>query len=244
MDDKHSESGKGWGALHRRLLEGKSALFAIGTTVVISIGGLVEIVPLFNASSSLTWERGNWVTPYTPLEVAGRDIYIREGCMVCHSQMIRPMRAEMLRYGEWSRAAEYQYDRPFLLGSRRTGPDLQREGGARPDAWHYEHMKDPRSMSPGSIMPTYPWLLRAKIDPADVTASVVALARVGTPYAATDEASVTAALEEQGAQIVGNLSSAGVTAAWDDEIVALTAYLQRLGREGKTHLAAQQGGGQ
>ena len=225
------------------MLEGKAGILAIATTVVISIGGLVEIVPLFSTSSSLAWERGTWVTPYTPMEIAGRDIYIREGCMVCHSQMIRPMRAEMLRYGEWSRAAEYQYDRPFLLGSRRTGPDLQREGGVRPDAWHYEHMKDPRSMSPGSIMPTYPWLLRAKIHPADVTASVVALARVGTPYAATDQAAVTAALEEQGAQIVSNLSSAGVTAAWDDEIVALTAYLQRLGREGKAHLAAQQGGG-
>ena len=243
MDNEHTGSEKGWGALHRRLLEGRSALFAIGTTVVISIGALVEIVPMFSASSSLSWERANWVTPYTPLEVAGRDIYVREGCMVCHSQMIRPMRAEMLRYGEWSRAAEFQYDRPFLLGSRRTGPDLQREGGKRPDAWHYEHMKDPRSMTPGSIMPTYPWLLDAKIDPADVAASVVALARVGTPYAATDRASVTAALEEQGATVALSLSSAGVTAAWDDEIVALTAYLQRLGKDGSAHLARQQGGG-
>lgn len=242
MDDKQSESGKGYGQAHRRLLEGKAAVFAIATTIVVSVGGLVEIVPMFSAASSLSWERGDWVTPYTPLEVAGRDIYIREGCYLCHSQMIRPMRAEMLRYGEWSRAAEYQYDRPFLLGSRRTGPDLQREGGKRPDAWHYEHMRDPRAMTAGSIMPTYPWLLTAKIDAADVAASVAALAKVGTPYAATDEASVTASLREQGGQVVSSLGSAGVTAAWDDEIVALIAYLQRLGKDGSAHLAEAGGG--
>lgn len=244
MDTKQSDAGTSREPLHRRLLEGRAALFAIVTTVVISIGGLVEIVPLFSAAPGASWERAGWVTPYTPLEVAGRDIYIREGCMACHSQMIRPMRAEMLRYGEWSRAAEYQYDRPFLLGSRRTGPDLQREGGRRPDAWHYEHMKDPRSMTAGSIMPTYPWLLTYKIDPADVTASLVALAAVGTPYTATDEASVAKALRDQANEIVVSLSRAGVTAEWDDEIVALTAYLQRLGKEGSAHLAVQQGGGQ
>lgn len=243
MDNRHSESEKSYGQLHRRLFERKAATFAIVTTLAISIGGLVEIVPMFSASSSLAWEHGDWVTPYTPLEVAGRDIYIREGCYVCHSQMIRPMRAEMLRYGEWTRAAEYQYDRPFLLGSRRLGPDLQRVGGKYPDAWHYEHMRDSRSTSPRSIMPTYGWLHRSKIDPSDVTASVVALSKVGTPYAATDEAWVSAALQEQGQRIVRSLSTAGVTAAWDDEIVALIAYLQRLGTEGKAHVT-QQGGGQ
>jgi cytochrome c oxidase cbb3-type subunit I/II len=243
MDNHQNHAGKSHEPLHRRLLEGKAALFAITTTVVISIGALVELTPMFNAGSALSWERADWVTPYTPLEVAGRDIYVREGCMVCHSQMIRPMRAEMLRYGEWTRAAEYQYDRPFLLGSRRTGPDLQREGGKRPDAWHYEHMKDPRSMTPGSIMPTYPWLLTAKVRPADVSASMVALRRVGTPYAATDEAAVTAALQEQGGVIVASLAGAGVTAEWDDEIVALTAYLQRLGKDGGAQLAKQIGGG-
>ncbi|MDP2958233.1 MAG: cytochrome-c oxidase, cbb3-type subunit II [Longimicrobiales bacterium] len=242
MDDKHQDSEKAYGRIHRRLFEGKAAVFAIATTLAISVGALVELVPMFT-TSSLGWERGDWVTPYTPLEVAGRDIYIREGCYLCHSQMIRPMRAEMLRYGEWSRAAEYQYDRPFLLGSRRMGPDLQRVGGKYPDAWHYEHMRDPRSTSPGSIMPTYGWLHGKKIDPADIGASVVALSKVGTPYAATGEEWVAAALREQGQRIVGNLSGAGVTAAWDDEIVALIAYLQRLGTEGKAHLA-QQGGGQ
>ena len=243
MSDNHKESEKAYGRIHRRLFEGKAAIMAIATTVAISVGALVELVPMFTASSSLSWERADWVTPYTPLEVAGRDIYIREGCYLCHSQMIRPMRAEILRYGDWTRSAEYQYDRPFLLGSRRLGPDLQRVGGKYPDAWHYEHMRDPRSTSPGSIMPTYAWLLRAKIDPADVTASVVALSKVGTPYPNTDEGWVSGQLQQQGTTIVGNLSTAGITAAWDDEIVALIAYLQRLGTDGKAHLA-QTGGDQ
>lgn len=234
---EHNESQSGYGRLHR-LLEGKAAMFAIATTVVISIGGLVEIVPMYTAQS-LTWERADWVTPYTPLEVAGRDIYVREGCYLCHSQMVRPMRAEILRYGEWSRSAEYQYDRPFLLGSRRLGPDLHRVGGKYPDAWHYEHMRDPRATSPGSIMPTYPWLLRAKVDPADVTASVVALSKAGTPYEDVSAEAVGAALRTQGEEIVRSLSGAGITAAWDDEIVAVIAYLQRLGAEGKAHLAGR-----
>ena len=158
---------KGKETLHR-LIEGKGWLFAVLTTVAISIGGLVEIVPMFTAK--LGPEPLAGITPYTPLEIAGRDIYIREGCYTCHSQMVRPMRAEMLRYGEWTRAGEYAYDHPFLLGSRRTGPDLQRVGGKYPDTWHYEHMRDPRSTSPGSIMPTYPWLLSQRYDTSDVVA--------------------------------------------------------------------------
>jgi cytochrome c oxidase cbb3-type subunit I/II len=239
-NEQQHDSDAGYGAMHRRL-EGKAALFAIFTTVAISIGGLVEIIPMFTATSSLSWERADWVTPYTPLEVAGRDIYIREGCYLCHSQMIRPMRAEILRYGDWTRAAEYQYDRPFLLGSRRLGPDLQRVGQKYPDAWHYEHMRDPRSTSPGSVMPVYPWLIDAKVDPADIGRSVRALAKVGTPYDATDDASVAASLEAQGREIVGRLSTAGITAEWDDEIVAMIAYLQRLGVEGTAQL---EGGGE
>jgi len=238
---QHNESEKAYGRLHRRLFEGKAAVFAVATTVAVSIGGLVEIVPMYTAQS-LTWERADWVTPYTALEVAGRDIYIREGCYLCHSQMVRPMRSEILRYGEWSHSAEYQYDRPFQLGSRRLGPDLQRVGGKYPDAWHYEHMRDPRSTSPGSIMPTYPWLHRNKIDPADITASMVALRRAGTPYADVTEETVAGALQTQGQQIVQSLSGAGITATWDDEIVALIAYLQRLGADGKRHFAQQQGG--
>jgi cytochrome c oxidase cbb3-type subunit I/II len=183
------------------------------------------------------------VTPLTPLEVAGRDIYIREGCYLCHSQMVRPMRAELLRYGEWSRSGEYAYDHPFLLGSRRIGPDLQRVGGKYPDAWHYEHMRDPRSTSPGSIMPPYPWLLRDRIDAADITASVRALRRVGVPYTDDQIASVPAQLAAEGQEIVARLASSSIKTEPDREIVALIAYLQRLGKDGKAAIAAGQGGG-
>lgn len=240
-EQRQPESGPTYGRLHRKFFEGRAAVFAVTTAVVISIGGLVEIVPMFT-TSSISWERADWVTPYTPLEVAGRDIYVREGCYLCHSQMVRPLRAEMLRYGEWTRAAEYQYDRPFLLGSRRLGPDLQREGGKYPDAWHYEHMRDPRSTSPGSVMPPYPWLLDDKVDPGDIGASIRALARVGTPYANTDDASVAAELERQGSTVVTSLATSGITAEWDDEIVAVIAYLQRLGVDGNRYLSTRGGG--
>jgi cytochrome c oxidase cbb3-type subunit I/II len=214
-----------------RMLEGRGTLFAVLTTVVILIGGLVEIVPMFTAK--LGPERLPGVTPYTALEVAGRDIYIREGCYTCHSQMIRPTRAEILRYGEWTRAGEYTYDHPFLLGSRRIGPDLQRVGGKYPDAWHYEHMRDPRSTSPGSIMPAYAWLLERRLDPADVRASVRALRSVGLPYSDAEVAGVAASLQQQGQGIVERLGTAGITTPPDREIVALIAYLQRLGTDGK-----------
>jgi cytochrome c oxidase cbb3-type subunit I/II len=171
--------------------------------------------------------------------VAGRDIYIREGCYTCHSQMVRPTRAEELRYGPWTRAGEYAYDHPFLLGSRRIGPDLQRVGGKYPDAWHYVHLRDPRSTSPGSIMPAYAWLLEQRLDPADVTASMRALRSTGVPYSAHDVAGIPEALRRQGAEIVGRLAPAGLHTEADREIVAVIAYLQRLGRDGKTALSAQ-----
>lgn len=224
---------------HRRLLEGRATLFAVLTTVTISIGGLVEIVPMFSASTGPQPLEG--VTPYTPLEVAGRDIYIREGCYLCHSQMVRPMRAETLRYGAWARAGEYQYDHPFLLGSRRIGPDLMRVGGKYPDAWHYEHMRDPRSTSPGSIMPTYQWLLEWKVDPADIQASLTALSRVGVPYTQADIDGAPASMAQQGNEIVARLKSSNITAAPDDEIVAMIAYLQRLGKDGRAAIEAGEG---
>jgi len=221
---------------HRRVLENKAGLFAIVTTIAISIGGIVEIVPMFTTVAGP--EKPDWVSPYTPLEVAGRDIYIREGCYVCHSQMVRPMRAELLRYGEWTRAGEYRYDHPFLLGSRRIGPDLQRVGGKYPDAWHYEHMRDPRSTTPGSVMPPYAWLLERSIDPSDVRASVVALRKVGVPYTDADVDGVPGSLTDQGQQIVARLATAGIQTDPDREIVALIAYLQRLGVDGRRAIEA------
>jgi len=169
--------------------------------------------------------------------VAGRDIYIREGCYLCHSQWVRPTRAEVLRYGPWTRAFEYTYDRPFLMGSRRMGPDLQRVGGKYPDGWHYEHMRDPRSTSPGSAMPPYSWLHRDRIDPGDIAASIRALSRAGVPYPFTDESQVLASLQEQGATVVANLASQGIESQWDAEIVAVIAYLQRLGVDGNAVLS-------
>jgi len=231
MSDTQTEQKEHW---HRRLLEGRTALFTILTTVVISIGGIVEIVPMFSVKAGPQPLEG--VTPYTPLEVAGRDIYIREGCYLCHSQMVRPMRSELLRYGEWTRAGELVYDRPFLLGSRRIGPDLQRVGGKYPDAWHYEHMRDPRSTSPGSIMPAYAFLLDWRTDPKDVAASVRALSRLGVPYDDASEASVRASIDAQSATIVRNLADANIAAEPDREIIALIAYLQRLGRDGRAAL--------
>jgi len=214
---------------HRRLLEGKAGLFAALTTAVISVGGLVEIVPMFTVEAAP--DAHVVPEPYTPLEVAGRDIYVREGCSTCHSQMVRPFRDETLRYGEWSHAVEYTWDRPFLLGSRRIGPDLHRVGGKYPDAWHWEHLRDPRSTSPGSIMPAYTWLVEDKLDPEDVRASVKALARVGTPYSEQEIADVPRLMQQQGEAIVRRLAEAGVQAEWDDEVVAVIAYLQRLGTD-------------
>jgi cytochrome c oxidase cbb3-type subunit I/II len=223
---------------HRRVLEGRLGFFAVCTTIAILIGGIVEIVPMFTATAGPEQLAG--VHPYTPLEVAGRDIYVREGCYTCHSQMVRPTRAELLRYGAWSRAGEYAYDRPFQLGSRRMGPDLHRVGGKYPDAWHYQHMENPRSITPGSVMPNYAWLIRDRIDPADVQSSVKALQRAGTPYTDAEVTAVPAQLATQGAEIVARLKEAGITTEPDREIIAVIAYLQRLGVDGRDAIKAQE----
>jgi cytochrome c oxidase cbb3-type subunit I/II len=224
-------------AWHRRVIEPNAGLMAVLTTVVISVGGLVEIAPMF--SEQVGPDHSVAIEPYTALEIAGRDIYVREGCYLCHSQMVRPMRSETMRYGgEWSRAYEYQYDHPFLLGSRRIGPDLHRVGGKYPDSWHYEHMRDPRSTSPGSVMPTYEWLLSWKVDPADVQASMTALQTTGVPYTDEQIAKAPEDMDRQAGEIVGRLADAKITAAKDDEIVAVIAYLQRLGKDKPSPVAA------
>lgn len=232
-DMKDHGSGKKYGQFHRRVFEANAVNFAVWATIAILIGGIVEIVPMFTPAAP---EHSVDVTPYTPLELAGRDIYISEGCYLCHSQWVRPMRAEILRYGPWSRAWEYQYDRPFQLGSRRIGPDLHRLGGKYPDAWHYEHMRDPRSTSPGSVMPGYPWLLDGHVDAAEVRASMIALRKAGTPYTDAEIGAVEESLAAQGNEIVGRLQSAGIETEPDRAIVALIAYLQRLGVDGRNAL--------
>ena len=163
--------------------ERNSLVLLIGILIVVSIGGLVEIAPLFLLSSTI--EKVQGVRPYSPLELAGRDIYVREGCYNCHSQMIRSLRDEVERYGHYSLAAESMYDHPFQWGSKRTGPDLARVGGKYSDNWHIDHMRDPRSVVPESVMPGYPFLEKRKLDYADISARMQALRIAGVPY--TDE---------------------------------------------------------
>jgi cytochrome c oxidase cbb3-type subunit 2 len=163
-----------------QILEKNSILMVIGVLIVIAIGGLVEITPLFYLKSTI--EKVQGVRPYTPLELAGRNIYVREGCYNCHSQMIRPLRDEVERYGHYSLAAESMYDRPFQWGSKRTGPDLARVGGKYSDDWHRDHLKAPTSVVPGSIMPAYPWLAETDLDVAHIGDDLKVQAALGVPY--------------------------------------------------------------
>jgi cytochrome c oxidase cbb3-type subunit 2 len=164
-------------------LETNTGLLLIAVMVAISIGGLVEITPLFLIKD--TMETVGHVRPYTPLELRGRDIYIREGCYLCHSQMIRPFRDEQLRYGHYSLAEESKYDHPFQWGSKRTGPDLARVGGKYSDEWHVQHLIAPRSVVPESVMPNFPWLLTTPLDYSDITERMRALRITGVPYSLT-----------------------------------------------------------
>lgn len=165
---------------HHGKLERHSLLLVIGIVVVVSIGGLVEIAPLFWIKNTI--EKVDGVRPYTPLELAGRDIYIREGCYLCHSQMIRPLRDEVERYGHYSLAAESMYDHPFQWGSKRTGPDLARVGGKYSDGWHRDHLIDPRSVVPESVMPPYAFLATKDLRTRDLQAKLRAMTAVGVPY--------------------------------------------------------------
>lgn len=212
-----------------RWLEVKPLTFTALTLAAVLIGGLVEIVPMYLIKSNVPTIEA--VKPYTALEVLGRDIYIREGCVGCHSQMIRPFRSETERYGEYSKAGEFVYDHPFLWGSKRNGPDLHRVGGKYPDAWHYNHMEDPTSTSPGSVMPRYPWLLSAELETDSLQARIRALRSVGVPYPEGFEGEALAELEAQAGKVVENLRQGMVDAEPDREIIALIAYLQRLGTD-------------
>jgi cytochrome c oxidase cbb3-type subunit I/II len=214
-----------------RWIEGRPMQMLLWSTIVIAIGGIVQIMPMVFVDSQVP--KISTVKPYTPLELAGRDIYIREGCVGCHSQMIRPFRDETERYGEYSKSGEYVYDRPFLWGSKRTGPDLWREGGKYPDSWHYNHMLDPTSMSPGSIMPAYPHLLEDQLDLSDIPAKISVLRKLGTPYSKDFEKYAVDNAKEQAQKIARNLADQGIKDpnVADKEIIAIIAYLQRLGTD-------------
>jgi cytochrome c oxidase cbb3-type subunit 2 len=162
------------------IFEKNSIVLVVGVLVVIAIGGLVEITPLFYLKSTI--EKVDGIRPYTPLELAGRNIYVREGCYNCHSQMVRPLRDEVERYGHYSLAAESMYDRPFQWGSKRTGPDLARVGGKYSDDWHRDHLKAPKSVVPGTVMPGYPWLAQTDLDFEHIADDLRVQAALGVPY--------------------------------------------------------------
>jgi cytochrome c oxidase cbb3-type subunit I/II len=213
-----------------RVWERKPVFFTILTTVAILIGGIFELIPSFMMKDNEA-TKIEAVKPYTPLELEGRDIYISEGCVGCHSQMIRPFRYETERYGEYSKAGEFVYDHPFLWGSKRTGPDLHRVGGKYPDSWHFNHMYDPRSMSPGSTMPPYPWLLEQGIDLEGLPNKITVMRKLGVPYEDGFEEDVKANAMAQAEKIVKSLEADGIETVPEAKIVALIAYLQRLGTD-------------
>jgi cytochrome c oxidase cbb3-type subunit I/II len=212
-----------------RFLERKPLLFLALSLVVILIGGMVEMMPTFTVKSNIPTITS--VKPYSPLELQGRDLYIREGCVNCHSQMIRPFRSETERYGEYSKAGEFVYDHPFLWGSKRTGPDLQREGGKYGNAWHYNHLFDPQTMSPGSIMPPYEWLIDQQLDTTTTRSKITAMRSLGVPYPTGYELLANAALEQQAKSIAADLKQNNIKVKSDREILAIVAYLQRLGTD-------------
>ena len=217
------------GRFHHKL-EARPVQFSILALIAVIIGGLVEYLPLRDSVIRSNITIIDSVKPYTPLEVEGRDIYIREGCVGCHSQMVRPLRAETERYGEYSKAGEFIYDHPFLFGSKRTGPDLQRIGGKYPNSWHLNHMENPR-MVEGSIMPVYDWLLKNKMDLTLLPDKLKALKEVGVPYSKKEIKDAVSLAEAQANAIGMDLENAGRPGYADKEITALIAYLQRLGTD-------------
>jgi cytochrome c oxidase cbb3-type subunit I/II len=230
-------------------LERRPIQLTILATIAVLIGGIIQIVPTIMVKSNIPTI--STVKPYTPLELAGRDLYIREGCVNCHSQMIRPFRSEVERYGEYSKSGEYVYDHPFLWGSKRTGPDLMRVGGKYSDNWHFNHMWDPQSTSAGSIMPAYKWLFDNKeMDYSDIEKKMEVMVQLGVPYTKEDIAKAKQSIAEQAGRIEKSLHvdpdfvksyeqskkdalARGETFVQmkDREIVALIAYLQRLGTD-------------
>lgn len=217
--------GEHW---HRRI-ERKPMVLLVLSLIVILIGGIAEMVPTFLVKTNIPTISS--VKPYTPLELEGRDIYIREGCYNCHSQMVRPFRSETERYGEYSKAGEFVYDHPFQWGSKRTGPDLHRVGGKYPDSWQFNHMEDPTSMSPGSLMPAYPWLISDQLDASTLPAKIRAMQKLGVPYEDGYDLKATSDMQKQAEAIAKILEKDGIVVEPDREIIALISYLQRLGTD-------------
>jgi cytochrome c oxidase cbb3-type subunit I/II len=212
-----------------KVFENRPMLMMVTSLVVVSIGGLVQILPTLFIKENIPTIAS--VQPYTALELEGRDIYIREGCNNCHSQMIRPFRSETERYGEYSKSGEYVYDHPFLWGSKRTGPDLMRQGGKYPNSWHYLHMQEPQAISTGSIMPNYAWLLENDLDISNTQAKMRALRRVGVPYSEKQIQDAEKSIATQANAIVENLKKDKIETKPTKEIIAMIAYLQRLGTD-------------
>jgi cytochrome c oxidase cbb3-type subunit I/II len=223
---KHT--GEHW----HRWIERKPTPFLIATLIVILIGGAVEMIPTFLIKSNIPTIAS--VKPYTPLELQGRDIYVREGCYLCHSQMIRPFRSETERYGEYSKAGEFVYDHPFQWGSKRTGPDLAREGTGnlkKSNAWHFNHFDDPQSISTGSVMPAYSFLIDDVLDTSTTGAKIRAMQKLGVPYPAGYDKIANQDLVKQADEIAVDLKNNNVSVKSDKEIIAIIAYLQRLGTD-------------
>lgn len=216
-----------------RVLERKPMKFMVFSLIVILIGGMIEMMPTFTIESNIPTIAS--VKPYTPLELQGRDIYIKEGCVNCHTQTVRPFRSETERYGEYSKAGEFVYDHPFLWGSKRTGPDLHRIGGKYSNAWHYNHMMDPTSMSPGSIMPPYPWLITQTLDISTTPSKIRAMQTLGVPYREGFADIANENLAEQAEGIADDLKQNNIKVNSDKEIIALIAYLQRMGTDIKAN---------
>jgi cytochrome c oxidase cbb3-type subunit I/II len=220
-----THAGEHW----HRWIERRPVQLLILSLAVVIIGGAIEIIPTFLVESNVPTISS--VKPYTPLELQGRDIYIREGCYNCHSQMIRPFRHETARYGEYSKAGEFVYDHPFQWGSKRTGPDLARIGGKYPDSWHYNHMLEPSSMSEHSIMPNYPWLLDDDLDTSSTAGKIRAMITLGVPYPKGYDKVANSDLRKQALEITARLKKDKIETSSRKEIVALIAYLQRMGKD-------------
>jgi cytochrome c oxidase cbb3-type subunit I/II len=224
LDDSSLEHAA---APHRKL-EGWPMVFAVLSLIAILVGSAIEIVPSLMAKNYIV--KIEAIKPYSPLELYGRDVYIREGCYTCHSQTVRPMPHEVLRYGKPSEAAEFVYDHPFQWGSKRTGPDLARVGGKYNHMWHYKHFHDPRSVTAGSIMPRYTWLFDSKTDYSSLPKKLEVMAKMGVPYSQEEIKNAVAIAQKQAAEVTAELVQSGVPQKIENmEIVALISYIQRIG---------------